>query len=28
MTQEQCQELELAPGTRVHARPRRARTCA
>ncbi len=28
MTQEQCEELELAPGTRVHVRPRRARTFA
>ena len=28
MTQEQCEELQLAPGTRVHVRPRRARTFA
>ena len=28
MTQEQCEELELAPGSRVHVRPRRARTFA
>jgi sulfate/thiosulfate transport system ATP-binding protein len=26
MTQEQCESLELAPGSRVHVRPRRART--
>jgi sulfate transport system ATP-binding protein len=28
MTQEQCEELDLAPGSRVHVRPRRARTFA
>jgi sulfate/thiosulfate transport system ATP-binding protein len=28
MTQEQCEELELKPGSRVHVRPRRARTFA
>jgi sulfate/thiosulfate transport system ATP-binding protein len=26
MTQEQCEELELEPGSLVHVRPRRART--
>jgi sulfate/thiosulfate transport system ATP-binding protein len=28
MTQEQCEELALEPGSRVHVRPRRARTFA
>jgi sulfate transport system ATP-binding protein len=28
MTQEQCEELDLEPGSRVHVRPRRARTFA
>jgi sulfate transport system ATP-binding protein len=28
MTQEQCEELQLEPGSRVHVRPRRARTFA
>ena len=28
MTQERCEELELEPGSRVHVRPRRARTFA
>ena len=28
MTQEQCEDLELEPGSRVHVRPRRARTFA
>jgi sulfate/thiosulfate transport system ATP-binding protein len=28
MTQEQCEELRLEPGSRVHVRPRRARTFA